>query len=73
MKISNLEQLQKLYGEAHPATAEKKSATLIKKAIDFIKKSPFIVLSTAAERGSSLAPQRETRPDSFMSKIKKHC
>ena len=51
MKISNLEQLRQLYGEAHPATAEKKSATLIKKAIDFIKKSPFIVLSTASGKG----------------------
>ena len=51
MKISNLEQLQELYGEPHPATAEKKSSTLIKKAIDFIAKSPFIVLSTASGKG----------------------
>ena len=51
MKISNLEQLREIYGEAHPATAEKKSATLIKKSIDFITKSPFIILSTASAAG----------------------
>ena len=51
MKISNLEQLQELYGEPHPTTAEKKSSTVIKKAIDFIAKSPFIVLSTANGKG----------------------
>ena len=51
MKISNLEQLREIYGEAHPATAEKKSATLIKKSVDFITKSPFIILSTASAAG----------------------
>tara|TARA_S200000501_G_C20349526_1_gene536971 strand:- start:234 stop:422 length:189 start_codon:yes stop_codon:yes gene_type:complete len=51
MKISNLEQLREIYGEAHPATAEKKSATLIKKSIDFIAKSPFIILSTDSAAG----------------------
>ncbi|MBC09252.1 MAG: phosphohydrolase [Gammaproteobacteria bacterium] len=51
MRISNLQQLREIYGEAHPATAGKKSATLIEKSIDFITKSPFIILSTASAAG----------------------
>ena len=52
MKISTKEQLLKLFGEPLPAVTEKKSKELISEAIDFIKRSPFLLLSTASSKGS---------------------
>jgi hypothetical protein len=52
MKISTKEQLLKLFGEPLPAITEKKSKELIPEAIEFIKRSPFLLLSTASSKGS---------------------
>ena len=52
MKISTKEQLLNLFGEPLPAVAEKKSKELIPEAVEFIKRSPFLLLSTASSKGS---------------------
>ncbi len=54
MRISNTSQLRAIIAEPHQSIREKKIAALDSQAVEFIEKSPFLVLSTTDEKGSSI-------------------
>lgn len=51
-RITSVDQLRTLIGEPHPATARKLLRALDDMAIDFIGRSPFLVLGTADAAGN---------------------
>src|ERR1700722_11775814 len=51
-RITSVDQLRTLIGEPHPATPRKLLGALDDTAIDFIGRSPFLVLGTADAQGS---------------------
>jgi uncharacterized protein len=51
-RISTVDQLRTLIGEPHPATPRKLLGALDDTAIDFIGRSPFLVLGTADAQGN---------------------
>lgn len=58
MKINNLSQLRELYGFPSGRAKVKVLFTLEKHAINFIEKSPFIVVSTSSKEGQQDASPR---------------
>jgi PPOX class probable FMN-dependent enzyme len=52
MKIETVEQLREVVGHPNPATEQKKSSGLTNDAIEFIGKSPLLLLATASETGA---------------------
>ncbi len=61
-RIESLEQLRSLMGEPHPLTQKKVFRALDQTAIAFIKRSPFIVLSTADAAGNQDASPKGDGP-----------
>ena len=58
MRISNTSQLRAIIAEPHQSIREKKIAALDSQAVEFIEKSPFLVLSTTDEKGrQSVSPK----------------
>ncbi len=51
-RITTIEQLRTLIGEPHPATPRKLLGALDQTALDFIARSPFLVLGTADAAGN---------------------
>ena len=51
-RITSVDQLRALIGEPHPATPRKLLRALDDMAIDFIRRSPFLVLGTADAAGN---------------------
>jgi hypothetical protein len=51
-RITTIEQLRTLIGEPHPATPRKLLGALDQAALDFIARSPFLVLGTADAAGN---------------------
>lgn len=62
MKIKNTSQLRELYGLSSGRARDKVFSTLDKHAINFISKSPFIVLSTCDKNGKMDASPRGGKP-----------
>jgi hypothetical protein len=57
-RITTVEQLRALMGKPHPATPRKLLCALDQTAIDFIARSPFVVLGTAdAEGNQDVSPK----------------
>src|SRR5580700_8381275 len=57
-RITTVDQLRALIGEPHPATPRKLLRALDDMAIDFIGRSPFLVLGTAdAEGNQDVSPK----------------
>jgi PPOX class probable FMN-dependent enzyme len=52
MKIETVDQLREVVGHPNPATEQKKSTALTRDAIEFIGKSPLLLLATASENGA---------------------
>jgi PPOX class probable FMN-dependent enzyme len=52
MKIETIDQLREVVGHPNPATEQKKSAVLTQDAIEFIGKSPLLLLATATVTGA---------------------
>lgn len=61
-RIESIEQLRSLMGEPHPLTQNKVFRALDQFAIAFIKRSPFIVLSTADAAGNQDASPKGDGP-----------
>jgi len=61
-RIESSEQLQSLIGEPHPLVQKKVFRALDEAAIVFIKRSPFIVLSTADAEGNQDASPKGDGP-----------
>jgi PPOX class probable FMN-dependent enzyme len=61
-RIESIEQLRSLMGEPHPLTQKKVFRALDQTAIGFIKRSPFIVLSTADAAGNQDASPKGDGP-----------
>ena len=51
-RIETVAQLQELLGEPNPMTPKKLFSALDKAAMDFIRRSPFLVLATADAEGN---------------------
>ena len=52
MKIETVDQLREVVGHPNPATEQKKSSGLTNDAIEFIGKSPLLLLATTSESGA---------------------
>ena len=52
MKIETVDQLREVVGHPNPATEQKKSSSLTNDAIEFIGKSPLLLLATTSENGA---------------------
>ena len=52
MKIETVDQLREVVGHPNPATEQKKSSGLTNDAIEFIGKSPLLLLATTSENGA---------------------
>ena len=52
MKIETVYQLREVVGHPNPATEQKKSSGLTNDAIEFIGKSPLLLLATTSENGA---------------------
>ena len=52
MKIKTLKQLREVVGHPNPATVQKNSNSLTKDAMEFVSKSPLLLLATASETGA---------------------
>ena len=52
MKIKTLKQLREVVGHPNPATVQKKTNSLTKDAMEFVSKSPLLLLATASETGA---------------------
>ena len=52
MKIETADQLREVVGHPNPATEQKKSSGLTNDAIEFIGKSPLLLLATTSENGA---------------------
>jgi hypothetical protein len=62
MKISSETQLRALYGAPHPRAAMKVLSELDKHAVNFLSKSPFLVLCTTNARGQMDASPKGGEP-----------
>lgn len=62
MKIENTEQLEELYGTARGRAKDKVLSALETHSINFIEKSPFLVLSTFNKNGQVDASPRGGKP-----------
>lgn len=62
MKITSQEQLRELYGYPKGRAKDKVLTTLEKHAINFIKSSPFLVMSSSSEAGKQDASPRGGSP-----------
>ncbi len=62
MKIENATQLRKLYGLPSERASKKQLSALDKHAINFIEKSPFLILSTCNQHGKVDASPRGGKP-----------
>jgi uncharacterized protein len=60
-RIETVAQLQALIGEPNPMTPKKLLSALDEAAIDFIRRSPFLVLATADAQGSQDASPKGDR------------
>ena len=49
MNITNEQQLRSIIGVPHPITASKKTDHLTDEALDFLKRSPFLIMTTVSE------------------------
>ncbi len=49
MNITNEQQLRSIIGAPHPITASKKTDHLTDEALDFLKRSPFLIMTTVSE------------------------
>ena len=49
MNITNEQQLRSIIGAPHPITASKKTDHLPDEALDFLKRSPFLIMTTVSE------------------------
>lgn len=65
-RIETVAQLQALLGEPNPMTPEKLFSALDEAAIDFIRKSPFLVLATADADGNEDASPKGDGPGFVM-------
>ena len=61
-RIETVAQLQALLGEPHPMTREKLLSALDEAAIDFIRRSPFLVLASADAQGDEDASPKGDSP-----------
>ncbi len=61
-RIETVEQLQVLLGEPNPITPKKLLSALDEAAIDFISRSPFLVLATADAQGNGDASPKGDGP-----------
>ena len=61
-RIETVEQLQALFGEPNPMTPKKLFSALDDAAIDFIRRSPFLVLATADAQGNEDASPKGDGP-----------
>lgn len=61
-RIETVAQLQALLGEPNPMTPKKLSSALDEAAIDFIRRSPFLVLATADAQGNEDASPKGDGP-----------
>lgn len=62
MKIENATQLRKLYGLPSERASKKQLSALDKHAVNFIEKSPFLILSTCNQHGKIDASPRGGKP-----------
>src|SRR5271163_742019 len=65
-RITSIEQLRALMGHPHPATPRKILSALDETAIDFIARSPFLVLGTADAEGNQDASPKGGTPGFVM-------
>jgi PPOX class probable FMN-dependent enzyme len=65
-RIASVDQLRTLVGEPHPATPRKLLRALDETAIDFIGRSPFLVLGTADAEGNQDASPKGGAPGFVM-------
>src|ERR1700740_2905721 len=61
-RITSVDQLRALIGEPHPATPRKLLGALDNMAIDFIGRSPFLVLGTADAAGNQDVSPKGGKP-----------
>src|SRR5260370_14728012 len=61
-RIETVAQLQALLGEPNPITPKKLFSSLDEAAIDFIRRSPFLVLATADAQGNEDASPKGDAP-----------
>jgi uncharacterized protein len=61
-RITSVDQLRKVFGEPSPVTAKKLLGALDDMAIDFIRRSPFLVLATADAEGNQDASPKGDGP-----------
>ena len=61
-RIETVAQLQALIGEPNPMTPKKLFSALDDAAIDFIRRSPFLVLATADAQGNEDASPKGDSP-----------
>lgn len=72
-RIENVAQLRALIGEPNPLTPKKVQHALDDTAIEFIRRSPFIVLATADSDGNQDCSPKGDAPASLRSRTRRRC